>query len=561
MKNFEDMKYIRPDEDFFLDLKELIEKFNSEHQFEKQNKILKEIELKKRFFITMSSLCHIRYTINTEDEFYKKEKNYFIEKTPTFDNNLKIFHESLLNSKNRRSFEDLYGKTLFKKIELSNKNMNEEIMEDLTEEEKLANEYVKLTASAKINFENKKYNISQMTPFMACEQRDERKKAWDATYNFFYENIEKFDSIYDELVKKRTKIAKKLGYKNFIQVGYNRMGRLGYGEEEVKKFRNAIKKYIVPITQDLIEKQKSRINIQDFKYYDLNYYFQGGNPYPKDDYERLIEKSILMYDNLSKETSEFFRTMKEYNLFDLKSKKSKATGGYCTYLPEYKVPFIFANFNGTDHDIKVLTHETGHAFNAYITRNFDLLLNSSITMEIAEIHSMSMEFFTWKWMESFYDEETEKAKYLHLIKTIFSIPYMCTVDEFQHEVYKKPELSALERRKVWRELEKEYTPYKNYEGNKYLEDGGYWQKQLHIYRKPFYYIDYALARICSYQFLFKSLENFEKSWDDYMKLNKFGAKKEYIDLLESSNLKTPFEEKNIKEIAENLKNLLDKFNF
>ena len=256
-----------------------------------------------------------------------------------------------------------------------------------------------------------------------------------------------------------------------------------------------------------------------------------------------------MYEDLSKETGEFFKFMQENHLMDLVAKKGKAGGGYCTFIEDYKAPFIFSNFNGTSGDIDVLTHEAGHAFQVYSSRHFEIPEYYWPTYEACEIHSMSMEFFTWPWMDLFFKEDTDKYKFSHLSDALLFLPYGVSVDEFQHWVYENPEATPKERKLQWREIEKKYLPHKDYEGNDYLENGGFWQRQGHIYNSPFYYIDYTLAQICAFQFWKRSRENQEEAWADYVKLCKLGGSMSFTKLVEAANLISPFEDGCVESVV------------
>jgi M3 family oligoendopeptidase len=412
-------------------------------------------------------------------------------------------------------------------------------------------------ASAKILFEGEERNLSQLVPFQLSTDRDMRKKANEVKYNFMVENEDKLDKIYDDLVKVRTNIAKKLGYKNFVELGYARMLRADYNAEMVANFRKQVEEYIVPVATKLRDRQRVRLGLDTLKYYDEKFSFKTGNAKPKGDPEFILNCGKQMYMELSSETNEFFNFMVDNNLMDLVSKKGKAGGGYCTFISKYKAPFIFSNFNGTSGDVDVLTHEAGHAFQVYSSRNYEIPEYNFPTYEACEIHSMSMEFFTYPWMNLFFKDEVDKYKYSHLSEALLFIPYGVSVDEFQHFVYENPEVTPAERKTAWRNIERKYLPHKNYEENDYLERGGFWQQQGHIYGTPFYYIDYTLAQICAFQFWKKSSENRENAWSDYLTLCKAGGSESFINLVKLGNLISPFENGCIKSIIDHIETFLN----
>lgn len=539
---FSEYTYVRPDaKQIEQQFKQLISSFEAAESFEQQDRIMSDINKLRSEFDTQAQLVSIRHSINTNDEFYKAEQEYMDEVGPVIQEYIADYYRALVNSKFRAELEQKWGIQMFQLAEKMLKTFSPEIIEDLQLENKLSTEYSQLIASAKVPFEGEERTLAQLTPFELSTDRDMRKRASEARFGFMSENEAKFDRIYDDLVKVRTKIAKKLGYENFVQLGYDRMYRTDYNAEMVANFRAQVLEHIVPVATKLKERQRKRIDVEQMYYYDGSFDFKTGNATPKGDPDWIVENGAKMYAELSPEINEFFTFMRENELMDLVSKKGKQSGGYCTYLSEYGAPFIFSNFNGTSGDIDVLTHEAGHAFQVYESRHFEVPEYNWPTYEAAEIHSMSMEFFTWPWMELFFEEDTEKYKFAHLSGALLFIPYGVSVDEFQHFVYSNPEATPAERKAAWREIEKKYLPHKNYEGNDYLEHGGFWQKQGHIYQSPFYYIDYTLAQLCAFQFWKRMNEDWKSAWADYLKLCRAGGSQSFTGLVQVAGLISPFE--------------------
>lgn len=554
---FNEFIYKRPNiKNTEKEFNELINKFNNASSFEIQNDVMQKINKLRSEVETMIELAQIRQTIDTNDKFYDEEKNYIDEITPIYQGLITEYYKALDSSKFRKELEEKWGKQIFTMAQLTVKTFKPEIIKDLQEENKLASKYTKLKASAKISFQGEERNLSQMVPFTLSKDREMRKKANEAKYSFFAENEEEFDRIYDELVKVRTKIAKKLGYKNFVELAYARMLRSDYNAEMVANFRNQVKDYIVPVASKLYERQRERLGLDSLKYYDEKFNFTDGNAKPHGSPEWMVNNAKKMYSELSKETGEFFNFMVDSGLMDLVSKKGKAGGGYCTYLSEYKAPFIFSNFNGTSEDVDVLTHEAGHAFQAYCSRKYEVPEYFFPTYEACEIHSMSMEFLTYPWMDLFFEDEVEKYKFAHLSDALTFIPYGVSVDEFQHFVYENPDASPKERKRMWREIEKRYLPHRKYEDNDFLENGGYWQQQAHIYECPFYYIDYTLAQMCAFQFFKKADENRDEAWKDYVRLCKEGGSKSFLGLVKVANLKSPFEDGCVESVIGHIEEFL-----
>ncbi|MCO0598443.1 M3 family oligoendopeptidase [Peribacillus butanolivorans] len=547
---FNEYEYKRPEMDEIKSkFTKVLEKFRDAEEIDIQVKAMEEINEIRNYVGTMLNLVYIRHSIDTNDEFYKAENDYLDEFSPEMEELTSIFYTELVRSKFRRELEMKWGKQLFDLAEAQLKTFSPEIIPHLQKENKLSSEYSQLIASAKIEFEGEERTLAQLQPFMESADRELRKNASEAYYSFFEKQQAELDRIFDELVKVRHEIATMLGYKNFVELGYNRMTRTDYNAEMAAAFRKQVKEDVVPLVTRLKERQRERLGLENLCYFDENFQFRTGNAIPKGDAEWIIENGKTMYRELSTETNEFFNFMIDNNLMDLVAKKGKESGGYCTFIEDYKAPFIFSNFNGTSGDIDVLTHEAGHAFQVYRSRNHDIPEYYWPTYEACEIHSMSMEFLTWPWMELFFKEDTEKYKFSHLSSSLVFLPYGVAVDEFQHFVYETPDASPLERRQAWRKIEKDYLPHRDYEGNEFLENGGYWQRQSHIYQSPFYYIDYALAQICAFQFWKRSVEGDVAAWEDYLNLCQLGGSKSFLGLVKSANLKSPFADGTVQSVV------------
>ena len=535
----------------------LIESFKKAKNMKGQVAAFDEIIKLRNHIETMQTLVSVRHSIDTNDEFYDKENEYMDEISPILFGFTNDFYKALVNSKFKDELIQKYGKFLFDLAENTLKTFSPEIIPDAQEENRLSSKYSKLIASAKIDFDGKELNLSQMVPYTQSKDRNVRIEAAKKVAQFFAENQDEFDNIYDSLVKVRTRMAQKMGYKNFVEFGYKQLSRLEYDAKMVEGYRKQVLENIVPLHTELRERQGKRLGVEKLKFYDEAIKFYSGNADPHGSPEWILNNGKTMYKELSKETNEFFTFMTENNLLDLLSKKGKMSGGYCTYIPEHKAPFIFANFNGTSHDIDVLTHEAGHAFQVYQSRGFEVPEYLWPSYEACEIHSMSMEFLTWPWMDLFFENDTDKYKFIHLSEALLFIPYGVTVDEFQHWVYENPEATPKERREKWIEIEKKYLPTRDYGEVEELKNGIFWFRQGHIFSSPFYYIDYTLAQVCAFQFWIKSRENREKAWQDYLNLCKLGGSKPFFELMKSANLKNPFEEGTLAFVIPKIKEYLD----
>lgn len=556
---FKDYEYARPDlKQIEVEFKNATEVIKNSTDIIEVSKTIDAINKTRNTYDTMATLCSIRNSLDTNDLFYEEEQSFFDQNSPVYASFASALSKALVNSSIRSELEKKYGKQWFNLMEADLKVFAPEIIEDLQEENRLKTEHRKLSASAKIEFDGKINNLSQMGPYNVSLNRDIRKAAEEKVMEFFAANEAKYDEIYDKLVKVRTTMARKLGYKNYVDYGYLRLGRTDYDSKMVANYRKQVLEDLVPVASLIYQDKAKRLGIKDLMSYDLGVDFKNGNPKPIGDKDHLVKQATTMYSELSKETKEFFNFMVEHDLLDLVAKAGKEGGGYCTYISNYRSPFIFSNFNGTSGDVDVLTHEAGHAFQVFSSRDYEIPEYLFPTMEACEIHSMSMEFFAWPWMELFFGDDADRYRYHHLAGTITFIPYGVLVDHFQTEIYENPDMTPDMRKAKWRELEKMYLPHKVYE-NEFLEKGTYWYRQSHIYQTAFYYIDYTLAQVCAQQYWVKNNVSHEKAWESYYKLCKQGGSKSFLELVKVAELDNPFVDGTVKRVASHLVDYLKNF--
>lgn len=555
---FESFPYVRPE---IAEVTQQFEKhllrFQNAQTAAEQSRSLSRLNAVREEFWTMYNLCYVRHTANTADVFYEKENDYFDENLPAFEALNNRFSRALLASPFREVLEQKFGKQLFTLAELALKTFQPSILEDLQQENALGTEYNKLKAQAKIEFDGATYNLSSIHPLEIAGDRFLRQRANEAKWHFFAENAPAIEGIFDKMLRLRHRMARELGFKNFIEVGYARMRRSDYTPAMVANFRRQVREVIVPLASELYARQRKRLGISELKYYDEDYKFPSGNPKPIGTPDEIVANAAKMYRELSPDTGRFFQFMQESRLMDLVNRDDKATGGYCTYMSKFKAPFIFSNFNGTSGDIDVLTHEAGHAFQVWSSSHFPFDEYHWPTNDAAEIHSMSMEFFTWPWMHLFFGDATDKYYFMHLSGAIQFLPYGVAVDEFQHIVYQNPGMTPAERNAAWRILELTYLPHRDYDANAHLETGRFWQKQSHIFNTPFYYIDYTLAQICAFQFWIKDRQNHKKAWNDYARLCKAGGSKSFLELVELANLRSPFDDGCVESVVTEIRQFLE----
>ena len=559
---FSEMPYKRPDpEAVKAGMSALTERLKAAKSYAEARAIFLEKEEKEKQVDTMGTLAYVRHSIDTRDEFYDGEIEFWDEIGPELEEYEQAWIDAMLASPFRREFEAEYGDLMFVNAEIQKKTFSPAIIADMQRENELVTEYDKLIASAQIRFEGGVYTLSQLEPFQDDPDDARRLAAWKAKGQWFKDNQARLDRIYDELVKLRDAMGRKLGYDGYTQLGYYRMERNCYTKEDVEKFRAAVQKYLVPVAESILREQAKRIGRPyPLSFADNALMFRGGNPRPVGTPDDILAQGKAFYDALSPETGEFFRTMLDEELMDVLSTEGKEGGGYQTDLPLYERPFIFSNFNGTQGDVEVITHEAGHAFAYWMNRKRIPTAYSEPTAEACEVHSMSMEFFGWKNAEGFFGPDARKFMYSHLAAAITFIPYGTMVDHFQHIVYEHPELTPAQRHAEWKRLLGIYQPWLRLDGEiPFFSEGEGWQRQMHIYQSPFYYIDYCLAQTVALQFWAMIQRDPEDAWKHYMAYTKQGGSRTFVELLKHADLKTPFDEECLKGVCETATKWLNAF--
>ena len=550
---FSEMIYTRPDPDAVkAGMSSLTDRLKAAKSYEEARAVFLEFEESGKTVDTMGTLAYIRHSIDTRDEFYDKEIEFWDEIQPELEEYRQAWLDAMLTSPFRKDFEQEYGDLLFINAEIDRKTFSPEIIEDMQRENELVTEYGKLIASAQVPFEGGTYTLSQMEPFQHDPDDARRLAAWIAKGQWFKDNQDKLDAFYSELVSLRDAMGRKLGYGGYTQLGYYRMNRNCYTAKDIEVFRAAVQKYLVPVADAVMRRQAERLGkTYPLSFADAALDFRSGNPRPVGTPDDILAQGRKFYDDLSPETSAFFRTMLDDGLMDVLSTEGKEGGGYCTDLPLYEVPFIFANFNGTQGDVEVVTHEAGHAFAYWMNRGRIPTEYTDPTMEACEVHSMSMEFFGWRNADGFFGPDARKFRYSHLAGAVTFIPYGTMVDHFQHIVYEKPEMTPAERHAEWKRLLGIYMPWMKLDGEiPFFSEGEGWQRQSHIYECPFYYIDYCLAQTVSLEFWAMIQKDPGDAWKHYMAYTKQGGSRTFTDLLKNADLVTPFDESCLRGVCE-----------
>ncbi len=550
---FSEMKYKRPDaEKIKATLISMTERLKNAENYGEAKKVFLENEKFTKHILTMHTLSSIRNSIDTRDAFYDNEEKFWNNMLPLVQEVAQQWTKTLLASPFRADFEKEYGEIMFSNAEMELKTFSPSIIPELQKENDLIQEYETLLASAQIKFGGNSYTLAQLFPFKNDENDDVRRAAWTVEGRWYAENSAELDRLYDDLVVLRDIMGKRLGYKDYTQLGYYRMCRNSYTKVDIEKFREAVVKYLVPVADRIYRNRAKSLGVgYPLSYADSSLVFRSGNPRPLGTADDILKAGMKFYGELSKETAEFFKTMLDDELLDVLAKEGKRAGGYCTTIYDYEVPFIFANFNGTADDVETVTHEAGHAFADWYNRKRVPISTIWPTLEACEVHSMSMEFFAWNWSEEFFGKDAEKFKYAHLSDALTFIPYGTLVDHFQHIVYEDSEMTPDERHEVWQSLQEIYMPWMRLDGDiPFYAEGKAWQRQHHIYSSPFYYIDYCLAQTVALQFWTMIQKDIKDAWSHYMAYTEQGGSKVFTELLKNAGLKSPFDSECLREVCE-----------
>jgi M3 family oligoendopeptidase len=504
-----------------------------------------------------SALASLHFEQDTTDDAAKAARDYRDELMPTATAYEIALKKRLLAHPNREALDALAGAHAVKLWEIDITTFDPSIEPDLQEEARLDARATALVASAKIDIDGNIVNLSGLAPYAQSLDRDLRHRTSRATWDFFEKNGAEFDEIYDKLVKLRHGMAKKLGFASYTELAYRKMRRVDYNAADVARYRDQVAEHVVPLVAKIMEARRAANGWDKLYAWDETLTDPAGNPKPAGGHDFLVEQAQKMFDAMSPDMADFFRAMNEGGFLDLKNRPTKAPGGFCTSFANAGMPFIFANFNGTHHDIDVFTHEMGHAYQNYASRTqpgFDYLWP---TMESAEIHSMSLEVLAYPQIALMVGEDNaDRYRRMHLIESLAFLPYGVLVDHFQHDVFANPDATPAERHAMWKKLEARYMPWRDYGDVAYPAKGGRWQMQHHIYGVPFYYIDYTLALCCALQFWVKSRANYAAAMADYTALCARGGSAPFQSLVASAGLVSPFEPGALKTVVEDAQKIL-----
>ncbi|MCB9758459.1 MAG: M3 family oligoendopeptidase [Alphaproteobacteria bacterium] len=494
-----------------------------------------------RRYHAQRALAGLRFAQDTRVAGSRADKEFFDHLHPDFtEQNLTLIRR-ILGSPHRDALGAAFGAHALRLWEVQLAAFDARIADLQRRESDLSNRYDALLSEATVELDGETLTFSQLRSRFGDADRGVRSRAAQVLDKALDARREALDSIYAELVEVRDAMGRAMGHDTYTPLGYAMLWRTDYGPERVAAFREQIRAQIVPLATRVHARRAAALGVSDYAWHDENVPDPRGVPRPKGDQAWMVEQAQALFHEMGDDFAGFFSMLREGRLMDLDTREGKVGGGFCEGLSDSGVPFIFANFNGTQDDVHVFTHECGHAFQFYSARHHPLMEYFWPTMEAAEIHSMSLELLTFPYMELFFGDDADRFRRVHLESAITFLPYGAAVDAFQHAVYAEPGASPERRAELWREQEAVFLPHRRYIDMPYMEGGRTWQRQSHIYQVPFYYIDYCLAQACAFQLWACAREDRADAMDRYRHLCTLGGSVPFTRLLAEAGLESPFD--------------------
>jgi oligoendopeptidase F len=423
----------------------------------------------------------------------------------------------------------------------------------------LEQQYQKKIGAMTVTFRGEERTLPQMAPFLEETERSVRKEAWELSAFRRLQDREALDDLFDEMKKLRIEIAHEAGFSDFVEFAFRNRERFDYGPADTIRFHEAVEQVVVPLAKQIQKEQQESLGVDLLRPWDLSVDRLGRPPLkPFDQVEKLAAGTERIFRDVDPELGEQFAFMRSRELLDLANRKGKAPGGYQTTFEDARLPFIFMNAVGLDGDLRTLLHEGGHAFHTLACRGEALAAYRESPLEFCEVASMSMELLGARELEAFYDRaEGERSNRKLLEGIVLILPWIATVDAFQHWIYGHPHHTADERRAAWRDLLERFGGIVDYSGYEAARDHS-WHRQLHIFLYPFYYIEYGIAQLGALQVWQRSLSDRARAVADYKKALALGGSRPLPELFAAAGIRFDFSEQIIGPLMETIRKELEK---
>jgi len=507
-----------------------------------------------------SETSRINHELNknmSDEELSERERYQREEVQPAADRgNAELLH-AVLGSKHKQAIAERYGAHLLEVFEVMQEPLAPVNIDLRVKVGDLSMQYDKIVSQGEVTVGGEVMTLSRTRNLQSSQDRAVRKEAFEAYRNWFLDHRAEIASLYDQMVHVRDEMGRNLGHKNFIPLGYKSMGRTDYGIEEAKKFRENIRKYVVPVQTCLYQARAKRLGLDALKPWDTTFDPAFTLPSGIAPVETQIEKAQRIFDKLSPSLAKHFMRMRDEGLIDLENRKGKRAGAYCTSFPDEGRVAILCNSTGDSEDVATLTHEMGHAFQGWESQPIEAIELQWPTSDACEVHSMGMEYLSMRYMTEFFNTELdEKFSRNRWRDGVEIICYIAIVDEFQHWVYENPNASLDERDAAWNKIWDIYKPGIDWTGCEQYK-AARWYSQGHIFGMPFYYIDYAIAETGAMQIALMDAIDHDKTVETYIKLCRIGGTMSVLNIFKAVGMRSPFDESLMKELMDHATKLLE----
>lgn len=495
---------------------------------------------------------HYRLTKDMTNEEAEAAERFFREQLkPIAEDASSTLTEALVRSRHKQAVAERFGEHLLAVLEVSRQPLDPINAQLRIREGQLTKEYDKLCASGEVEVRGEKKTLAQAGALTISEDESLRKEAYQAVRGWFLDNREELARIYHQLVETRTQMGRNLGHDNFIPLGYAGMERTDYGPEEAAAFRAAVLEFATPLYGRILAGQAEALGKEKLAPWDTGYHPEL--TLPTDVAEPIgeqLERAQRVFDRVSPKLGAHFQRMRREGLIDLENRKGKASGAYCTAMPDEGRVAIFCNSTGSAGDVSTLMHEMGHAFQGWESQWIEATPLQSPTADACEIHSMGMEYLSQPYLDEFFEaEDLSRFRKDRWSRAVFLLCYVCVVDEFQHRVYEDPGMSPDQRDQLWNEIQSKYMPGVDWTNREDLQKSR-WYAQLHIFRYPFYYIDYAIAETGAMQLALLDAADHDKALETYLELCRIGGTKSVLGIFGSADMRSPFDRSLMKELMD-----------
>ncbi len=498
-----------------------------------------------------SSKRYIDMTCHTEDKEIEKAYLHFVEEIdpkckPYWHQTKELFVANALHKKLPAKRWMVFTRG----VEMEIKLFRPENIPLQVEDAKLSQRYQKITGSMMVTIEGKEMTLQQAGRYLEKTDRAIRQEAWETIAKRRAQDREELESIFDEMVKLRTRIAKNAGFKNYRDFMFKAKHRFDYAPDDCKTFHKAVADHVVPLARALQKRRKQVMGVDTLRPWDASVDMKSREPLkPFEDVKVMVDKCFKIFKKIDPQLAKDFDILRKKNLLDLESRKGKAPGGYQCALEEARLPFIFMNAVGLHRDVETMLHEAGHAFHSLAAREEPLLYYRSAPLEFCEVASMSMELLAAPHLTEFYTPaDADRARRTHLENIIGLLPWITIIDAFQHWIYTHPDHSRDERKAEWLKLQKKFGGIEDWTGYESAREY-MWHRQGHLYGSPFYYIEYGIAQLGALQLWLNSKKSVANAVKNYREALALGGSRPLPELFKAAKIKFDFSSKTIEPLA------------